>query len=140
MGKRSNKIKVAKPKQGSLIKSQEPQNHDLEPPLFSLEKVQSGDYCFSKLDQEHKAMFAESIFRRKQLSWSEIKKQDRHGLGLEKIPKRIIRAGIPRFITEDEDHLLAFRYHGKRPMVGYRIRNVFYVLWFDHDFSLYSHE
>ncbi|WP_448216271.1 hypothetical protein [Endozoicomonas sp. 2B-B] len=60
-------------------------------------------------------------------------------MGFEKIPKHQIRATIPAFITEEVTNLLAFRYHGKHPMVGYRVRDVFYVLWFDHNFSLYPH-
>ena len=139
MGKNKGKIKAAPPQQGSLIKSQQPPNYDQQPPVFSLEKVQNGDYCFSVLDQEHKAMFAESIFRRKTLNWADIKRQHKHGLGFEKIPKHQIKVAMPRFITEEVDNLLAFRYHGKRAMVGYRVRNVFYVLWFDHNFSLYPH-
>jgi hypothetical protein len=115
------------------------QTYDSHPPLFSLEKLQSGKYCLSSLDQEHKAMFSEAIFRRKSISWNEIKRSDRHGLGTEKIPKMSIKAAIPRFITEDMDDFLVFRYKGLNPMVGYRQRDIFFVLWFDHDFTLYDH-
>ncbi|RVU39983.1 hypothetical protein EOE67_08735 [Rheinheimera riviphila] len=133
------RIKKEKPQQGSLVKSVEPPNYDQKPPIFSLEKLQSGKYCLSELDQENKAMFADAIFRRKNLTWNDIKKADRHGLGTEKIAKNAINAPIPKFITEDMDTYLVFRYHGLRPMVGYRQRDVFYVLWFDSDFTLYAH-
>src|SRR5699024_12555094 len=43
-------------------------------------------------------------------------------------------------ISDDVEHFLAFRYSDKRPMVGYRQKNVFYVLWFDHDFTLYNQD
>ncbi|MCV6610800.1 MAG: hypothetical protein OIF55_08535 [Amphritea sp.] len=135
----ARRIQGKKPKQGSVVKSQEPQNYDKFPPIFSLEKLQAGKYCLSNLSQEHKAMFSEAIFRRKTLSWNEIKKQNRHALGTEKIPKRCIKAAIPRFITDDFEDFLVFRYHGLHPMVGYRQREVFFVLWFDHDFTLYDH-
>lgn len=133
------RIKKQKPKQGSLVKSVEPINYDQLPPIFSLEKIQQGKYCLSNLDQEHKAMFSEAIFRRRSTSWNQIKKLDRHGLGTEKIAKSSIKAVIPRFITEDVTDFLVFRYKGMNPMVGYRQRNVFFVLWFDHDFTLYDH-
>ena len=133
------RIKKQKPKQGSFVKSVEPTNYDQKPPIFSLEKLQPGKYCLSELDQENKAMFSDAIFRRKNLTWNEIKRADRHGLGTEKIAKDFIKAPIPRFITEDMDSYLVFRYHGMRPMVGYRQRDVFYVLWFDSDFTLYDH-
>jgi hypothetical protein len=135
----AKRIKANKAKQGGLVKSQEPPNYDNFPPIFSLEKLQPGNYCLSCLDQENKAMFAEAIFRRKSLTWNQIKQQDKHGLGTEKISKSSIKAPIPRFITEDVDDFLVFRYHGLRPMVGYRQKDVFYVLWFDHNFSLYDH-
>lgn len=133
------RIKKQNTRQGDLVKSVEPIDYDQLPPVFSLEKVQKGNYCLSSLDQEHKAMFSEAIFRRKSISWKEIKRIDRHGLGTEKIPKSAIRAPIPKFITEDLSHFLVFRYKGKNPMVGYRQRDIFFVLWFDHDFTLYSH-
>lgn len=133
------RIKKQKPKQGVVVKSIEPTNYDQLPPIFSLEKLQQGKYCLSQLDQEHKAMFSEAIFRRKSIPWNEIKRLNRHSLGTEKIPKTSIKASIPRFITEDLDDFLVFRYKGLNPMVGYRQRDVFFVLWFDHDFTLYDH-
>ncbi|MBR9882311.1 MAG: hypothetical protein GYB21_01035 [Oceanospirillales bacterium] len=136
---KTNKIKAGKPKQGPLIKAEEPPNTQKLPPIFSLQRIQSGDYCFSCLDQEHKASFAEAIFKRKILTWAEINNAHRHGLGFEKISKKSIKTSIPPFITEDQDHFLAFRYHGKNPLVGYRIGQIFYVLWFDHNFTLYDH-
>jgi len=84
-------------------------------------------------------MFAEAIFRRKCLTWKQIRQLPRHGLGTEKIPKSSIKAPIPQFITDDVNDFLAFRYHGKRPMVGYRQKDIFFVLWFDSDFTLYEH-
>lgn len=133
------RIKGKEAKQGDLIKSQEPPNYENKPPIFSLEKLQAGKYCLSELNQENKAMFAEAIFRRKSLTWKQIKQQDRHGLGTEKMPKSKIKTAIPSFITEDVEDFLVFRYNGLQPMVGYRQRDVFFVLWFDHDFSLYEH-
>ncbi|WP_435786554.1 hypothetical protein [Alcanivorax borkumensis] len=73
------------------------------------------------------------------MTWRDIKTCDRHGLGTEKISKSSIDAPIPRFITEDVSDFLVFRYNGMNPMVGYRQRDVFFVLWFDHDFTLYNH-
>ena len=133
------RIKGKSGKQGSLVKSQEPVNYDENPPIFSLEKLQSGKYCLSSLDQENKAKFADAIFRRKAITWNQIKQQSRHGLGTEKIPKTQIKAPIPRFITDDFESFLVFRYNGLKPMVGYRQRDVFFVLWFDLDFTLYDH-
>ncbi|MBV1789032.1 hypothetical protein KQ940_13320 [Marinobacterium sp. D7] len=139
MAKNKNGIKAGNRKQGILVKANEPQSTEKLPLIFSLERVQRGNYCFSTLDKEHKAAFADSIFKRKELLWSDIKGAGRHGLGTEKISKSAINTSIPPFITEDQDHFLAFRYHGLNPIVGYRIGQIFYVLWFDHDFTLYDY-
>ena len=84
-------------------------------------------------------MFANAVFLRKNLTWNEIKRAGRHGLGTEKISKDAIKEATPKFITEEIDTYLVFRYNGLKPMVGYRQRDVFYILWFDSDFTLYDH-
>ncbi|MBL0460841.1 MULTISPECIES: hypothetical protein [Aeromonas] len=133
-------IKLPKEKTDGKISAQDPSvNYDEHPPIFSLERLQSGNFCLQTLDQEGKANFAEAIFRRKGMMWKDIKQMPKHGLGFEKISKTAIHAAIPNFITPDVDHFLAFRYHGKRAMVGYRKNDIFYVLWFDSVFTLYSH-
>ncbi|MDF1781943.1 MAG: hypothetical protein P1U67_11655 [Alcanivoracaceae bacterium] len=127
-------------KQGALIKAIEPASTESDPVVFSFERIQSGKYCFSSLDAPHKIAVAESIFRRRSLRWSDAWGAGRHGLGLEKIGcDAIAGATIPKFITADKATLLVFRYNGLAPMVGYRISQIFYVLWFDHDFTLYDH-
>ncbi|MBL1278206.1 MAG: hypothetical protein COB30_019190 [Ectothiorhodospiraceae bacterium] len=135
----SGRIKRDKPGKRKTVKAQEKPNYDNFPPVFSLQKLQAGKYCLSSLNQEHKAMFADAMFRRESLTWNEIKQLGRHGLGTEKIAKHRIRAPIPKFITDDLDGFIVFRYHGKNPMVGYRQKDIFYVLWFDLDFTLYGH-
>lgn len=134
-----NKIKTPTIKKGNRITIPENINYDTKPPVFSLERVQSGNYCFSILNQEDKAQFAESIFKRRSLTWSEIKNINRHGLGFEKISKDAIKTSLPPFIKDDVEHFIAFRFNGMKPMVGYRVKDIFYVLWFEHNFTLYSH-
>lgn len=133
------KARPNKPASGRVTAQDSPPNYDSKPPIFSLERLQDSKYCLSKLDKDHKASFSDAIFKRKDLSWAEIKKINKHGLGFEKIATSAIRPGIPTFITEDAENLLAFRYCGMNPMVGYRVKDIFYVLWFDHDFTLYIH-
>lgn len=136
---KAGRIKAVKPDRGQRMAAVEPVDYESKPPMFSLERIQSGDFCFSALSQEHKAAFGEAIYRRRTLLWKEIKQLDRHGLGFEKIARSSIAPSIPPFIKDDVDHFLAFRFNGLRPMVGYRVRDVFYVLWFDSNFSLYDH-
>lgn len=134
------RIKPVQPTSGKHLTAHGSIDYEKKPILFSLERVVDCKYCLSKLDKNDKAAFASSIFKRKNLSWSDLKSIDRHGLGFEKIPKeRIKGSSLPRFITEDVDILISFRYSGKKAMVGYRKNDIFFVLWFDHDFSLYPH-
>lgn len=139
MGKKSRRLKEPNKNTGKRLSAFAPPNYDEMPPVFSLERLQGGPFCLSTLDQEHKASFADAMYRRRQVSWRDLKQSGRHGLGFEKIPRHQIKAGIPRFITEDHDYFLAFRFKGQAPMVGYRVRNIFYVLWFDSSFELYDH-
>lgn len=132
------RIKPPKPKKGERFSSQEPPNYDVKPPIFSLEKLQAGKHCLSSMEPRQKAEFADAIFKRKGLTWREIKSLPRQGLGSETLSKNAIKAPIPNFITDDASTILVFRF-GNNRMVGHRIKDVFYIIWFDYDFSLYNH-
>ncbi len=138
MGKNKGKLKADTNQSDRLI-VEAPEDYNKMVPLFSLERLQTGDYCLSELEKDDKAAFADSIFKRKNVTWNQIQQIDRHGLGYEKIKVAAIKVTIPKFITEDEHNLLAFRFSGIKPMVGYRVKNIFYVLWFDHNFTLHDH-
>ncbi|TXL02746.1 hypothetical protein BMR07_17130 [Methylococcaceae bacterium CS1] len=134
------KIKASETQKKHSLKPQQPSvNYNNNVPIFSLEKLQEGKYCLSGLDKEDKASFADSLFKRKSLSWSQIQQADKHGLGTEKISKAAINAEMPKFVTADFKDFLVFRYSGKKAMVGYRKKDVFFILWFDHNFQLYNH-
>ena len=49
-------------------------NYDQMPPLFSLERIQQTGYCLSDLGKDGRAAFADAIFKRREIPWSEIKK------------------------------------------------------------------
>ena len=72
------------------------------------------------------------------LTWKQIRQSGRHGLGTEKIDSSDISAKIPNIIDEDIT-LLAIRYKGKAPMIGFRERDIFHILWIDRTFTLYKH-
>lgn len=108
-----------------------------EPPLFSLRYLQK-DYSLSQCTKDEKAAFADTLYQLSQLTWSQIKASSRHGLGYEKIDRNSISSAIPTHIKEDVN-IVAFRFFGMAPMVGYRDGAVFYVIWLDRDFTLYPH-
>ena len=129
----------ARQQQGQILRSPYRQEISPEslPPYFSLRYL-SGDYCLSLCTRDEKAAFADTLHRLSKLTWAQIKSSPRHGLGCEKIERYEIRTGIPSHITEDVN-IIAFRFSGLKPMVGYRDRATFYVLWLDRDSTLYDH-
>lgn len=108
------------------------------PPVFSLEYMDGGDYSLDRCEVREKADFADALYKRSCLTWNQIQCAPRHGLGPENIPRHIIRTSIPQHVTPDVT-LNAFRFSGKKPMVGYRQGRIFYVLWLDRQFTLYPH-
>ncbi|NJN76127.1 MAG: hypothetical protein HC796_07905 [Synechococcaceae cyanobacterium RL_1_2] len=113
-------------------------NYDDSYPLFSLHYLQSG-FDLSSCSQRQQADFAKALRKRSQMTWGKIRATDRHGLGDEKINRKSIKAPIPSFITEDVDFFIALRFSGNAPMVGYRIRDIFRIVWLDSKFKLYDH-
>ena len=88
--------------------------------------------------------FRDFLFRLKgisELGWKGAENSSRHGLGMEKIPRSIIKPDLPKIVTPDVT-LLAFRASGNNlPFIGFRKnRNVFYVLYIEAFFGdIYNH-
>lgn len=107
------------------------------PPVFSFHHL-SKDYCITKCDNNDRLAFVEKMHKLSQITWEVIRTSHRHGLGSEKIDHKSIRASIPPHVTK-EIPIIALRFNGKKPMVGYKEKNIFHVIWFDRDFTLYDH-
>ena len=112
-------------------------NDDKRPPKFCLEFL-SKDFCISACTKNEKAAFADRLREMSSLTWEQLRHAPRDKQGYEQIAHSAIRAGLPKHITEDTK-LLAFRCFGKAPMVGYRDKSVFHIIWFDREFKLYKH-
>jgi hypothetical protein len=142
MSKGKRKLRPSQePNKGARIgpheTSTELSTNDLRP-IFSLEHLR-GRYCLSMCTTEEKAAFADAIHKRSQMTWGEIQRAHKHGLGSETIRRDALRVQtFPAELTEDVP-ILAFRFHGNAPMVGYRRGRVFVVLHLDRDFTLYDH-
>src|SRR5262245_26779869 len=83
-------------------------------PVFSLRYL-SRDYCISKCTTEEQISFVETIRLLSQQTWAQIKTNNRHKLGCEKIARSSMQAAIPSVVTADVT-LLAFRFSGMAPM------------------------
>lgn len=117
-------------------KQSEPTNFEKDRPVFSLKC--DGDYCLVHCDKNDMAAFADQIHRLSSLTWQQLKAAPRHGLGYEKIERHSLQVPVPISVPEDAT-IIAFRFSGKKPMVGYRDKNTFHVLWLDRNFSVYKH-
>ena len=138
----TRQIQPAKGHRGANIQADGETNDispDKMPPIFSLE-IKS-DYCITSCTKEEKGHFALTLHKLSQLPWTELRNSNKHALGYEKIRKGSIRATMPKDITDDVD-IIAFRFSGMKPMVGYRDaidRRIFHILWIDRKFKLYNH-
>lgn len=115
-----------------------PVNYDEMPPVFSLCHLDAeyGIECCQPNDLKE---FLDKLRELGKLTWSQIKSAPRHGHGTELIPIIRLKRPKPSFLPADVERLIAFRFHGKASMLGYRERNVFHVCFLDPKFELYRH-
>jgi hypothetical protein len=136
--KPKKQIKKIEGKSGPHIKL--PDQKDLDTnkdvPFFSFLHLQSG-HCVKSCEADDQVAFAQKLQELGSLTWAEIIGSGRHGLGKEKIPACQIQKSIP--IGVPKDKLIALRFSGKKPMVGFREGRVFHILWLDHKWDVYKH-
>ena len=105
-----------------------------EPPKFSLRYIQP-DYCITKCEQDDQLQFIQSMLKRKDTPWKVLITLAREKLGCETIQS--LRVHTPK--CAEGKTIIAFRFSGMKAMIGFRERDVFYILWFDRNFSVYDH-
>lgn len=131
--------KGGKPHLPKTVGSSAAENPDTMPPIFSFEQMQDGcGYSVNCCDADNQAAVARRIFLLSKMTWREIQNAPRHGIGTEKLGRASLKTSVPSFVPGDSV-LLAIRYNGMRPMIGYRRGRIFYVLLLDHDFTAYDH-
>lgn len=127
-GERGNKIKV---------NPADNQSTNTKYPVFSFKYLQD-KYCISKCEKREKASFADRLRMIGKCPWNEIFLNGRHELGFEKISKKSLRVGIPDCVKEDTE-IIAFRYFEMKPMLGFKDKEVFHILWVDRKMKTYKH-
>ena len=107
-------------------------------PVFDLSQLR-GEYCLSACTADQKAAFADRLHLLSRMTWGEIQRAPRHGLGTETIARSALgERQYPPEATEDVP-ILAFRCFGHGPMIGYRIDRRFVVLILDPNCTAYDH-
>lgn len=133
-----NRLKKPEPERGKHIAppvAKAPQVGDY--PVFCFRFLQP-NFGISDCSQEEQQALIQQLGALSQMTWQEIYQAPRHGLGTEKIAQSAIRPPLPLVLTEDIG-LIAFRFSGVKPMVGFRDTNVFRLLWLDHSRTVYNH-
>ena len=105
--------------------------------IFSLRYIQK-NHCYSDCQPAEKQALIEAMFKRREMTWQTIAKEHRHGLGYEKIERSSLTVNVPKIVPEDAS-ILAFRFFGLAPMVGYKENDVFHILWLDRQYKVYPH-
>lgn len=123
---------------GRVPEAPPPPNYDNETPKFCLHHICAG-YDVHALEASQQASFAKTLQKLAASTWKDLLLAPRHGQGFEYIPAAQIKAPIPtRF--QGESRFTVFRYQGRLPMGGTRIRDVYHVLWIERMFGeLYDH-
>ena len=104
-------------------------------PKFSFTYL-TGKHCLSKCDKDEKAAFADTIHKLSQMAWGQISADDRHSSGYERIEFSQLKGISANF---SEQKILVFRFMGLKAMLGFKDKEVFYVLALDRDFTCYAH-
>lgn len=107
-------------------------------PIFCFKYLHK-DFHLNQCITEEQVSLINQLVAISKLTWQQLQFADKHGMGSEKIARNSINAGKPEIVTDDIDHFLAFRFHGKAPFVGIRNRFVFHIIYLDRAFNLYKH-
>lgn len=115
------------------------QIENIEHPVFCFRHMHP-EYCLEQCDNQQTVSFIKQLVNLSKLTWQQITQTHRHGMGFEKMTIDSLKAKCPPFVTEDVEHLLAFRYDGKKPFLGLRNRFIFHVISIEREFGeLYNH-
>ena len=110
---------------------------DDQHPIFSFQFIDP-DFSITKCQKDDKSNCITKISTLSKMTWQEINEAPRHGLGTEIIDRDCLKIKIPKHVTPDV-HILAFRFSGEKPMLGYREFDVFHIIAFDDKFNAYKH-
>jgi hypothetical protein len=115
-------------------------NPDDLPPAFSFEKMEDGSgHSFNCGQDDDRLYLAKRMFMLSRMPWKQIRGAPRKGSGSEEIPRAQVKHAVPASVTPDVEYFHSLHYVGKKRFLGYRVGQVFYVLWVDHDFKVYDH-
>ena len=112
----------------------DPPNPDEQPPAFSFEKMQDGSgNSFNCCEDDDRLSLAKRLFMLSRIPWRQIRGAPREGFGSEEIPRNRIKRAVPAAVTDDVGFFHSLHYVGHKRFIGYRVGQIFYVLWVFHN-------
>lgn len=76
--------------------------------------------------------------KRSAFTWKDLTTHKKHGLGFEMLPKKQIKPSVPESLEQEK--YMVFRHEGNLPFVGFKVGNVFNVLWIEVEYGkVYDH-
>jgi hypothetical protein len=135
------RIKLKRSATAHIKPAEETYNPENFPPRFSFRfLVKHADFGFESLNDDGKVALANTLHKLSNLTWAQIRLAHKHGLGHEKIEIKDLNFTLPSGISPNRS-ILAFRFYGKAPMLGYRSDyGTFYIVAFDPKFKAYKHD
>lgn len=107
--------------------------------VFSFKDIQE-DYYNNKnksFNKDHFIRLFNKLRILSQMIWKDINVLPREN-GTEIIDRSNLKVGLPQFMTEDI-RILSIRFGSVERMIGYKLDNIFYILYLDVNCSIYSH-
>lgn len=116
-------------------------SRDDKAPLFSFERMQDGSgNSVNCCQNDDRSRLLQRIFMLSKMSWRQIRLGPRAGFGSENISRKDIKKPVPAVVTGDVETFQSLHYAGHKRFIGYRSDDgIFFILWIDHDFSVYDH-
>lgn len=117
---------------------EKPVDYDKNRPVFSFYNIQKG-FSLDDLENDEKFSFIKKIVLISQSKWIELKNANKNGYGCEVLTNRnSIKATMPSCFPNDAS-IVVFRFHEKKPMIGFRQKDVFHIVWLDKNLTIYDH-
>ena len=73
------------------------------------------------------------------MPWKQIRQAPSSGIGSEQFPRYRIKRAVPTSVTEEVESFSSLHFVGKKRFLGYRVGQIFHILWVDHTFEVYNH-
>lgn len=105
------------------------------PPYFSFKHACSNHFQLSDWQSGEIAELMETFRRMEQLNWHEIHKH--RGLNYKQVDPRTFSKDLPEFISPDLS-IYEVKVTKRARLFGYRLKNIFHIIWFDRNHEVYS--